>query len=84
MKFVAMLAAAGAVAPAVALPAAPAPRAACTSPEKRVEWREMKPEQQKSYIEAVQCLTTKPSKIGLNSTLYDDFPHVHFQLNSFS
>lgn len=78
-----MFAAAGAVASAVALPANPAPRATCTNPEKRLEWREMKPEQQQSYLEAVKCLTTKPSKIRLNSTLYDDFPYVHFHLNSF-
>lgn len=84
MKFLSMLAAAGAVAPAVALPANPAPRATCTNPEKRIEWREMQPEQQKSYLDAVKCLTTKPSKIGLNSTLYDDFPNVHFRLNNFS
>ena len=26
---------------------------------------------------AVLCLATKPSKVGLNTTLYDDFTWVH-------
>ncbi|KAI0203828.1 hypothetical protein F4808DRAFT_476210 [Astrocystis sublimbata] len=40
----------------------------CENPEKR-------------YIDSVLCLRTKPSGIGLNSTLYDDFPFVHASLN---
>lgn len=83
MKYIYMLAAVGAVAPAVALPANQ-PRAACTNPEKRIEWRELDPKHQKGYLDAVNCLTTKPSRIGLNSTLYDDFPHVHWELNNYS
>jgi tyrosinase len=80
MKFISMLAAVGAVA---ALPASK-PQAECKNPEKRIEWRQMDPQDQKSYLDAVLCLKTKPSKIGLNSTLYDDFPNVHFKLNNYS
>ncbi|KAK8093029.1 hypothetical protein PG999_014616 [Apiospora kogelbergensis] len=82
MKFLSMLAAASAVAPAIALPANQ-PREACTNPEKRVEWRQLTATQQQSYIKAALCLKTKPSKIGTNATLYDDFPNVHFTLNTY-
>jgi hypothetical protein len=33
-----------------------------------------------SYIQAVLCLAKKPSRIGLNTTLYDDFSWVHMTL----
>ncbi len=52
---------------------------ACTDPPQRIEWRKLEPTQQKSYLDAVLCLKTKPSRVGLKS-LFDDFPHVHFQL----
>lgn len=32
-------------------------------------------------MDAVKCLATKPSRLGLNTSLYDDFPYVHAQLN---
>ncbi|KAK7923585.1 hypothetical protein PG985_007656 [Apiospora marii] len=83
MKFVSMLAAAGAIAPAIAVPAAVEPRAACTNPAKKVEWRQLSAEDQQSYIKAVLCLKTKPSKTGLETSLYDDFPHVHFSYNTY-
>jgi hypothetical protein len=54
----------------------------CTAPVKRVEWRQMRPADQQSYLDSVLCLKTKPSRIGLNSsTLYDDFAYVHFNLS---
>ena len=49
----------------------------CTSPSKRPEWRHLSKAQKTKYIKAVQCLTTKPSRIGLNTSLYDDFAYVH-------
>lgn len=55
----------------------------CIDPPQRIEWRKLESAQQKSYIDAVLCLKTKPSRIGLKS-LFDDFPHVHFQLASSS
>ncbi|KAL0933454.1 monooxygenase [Colletotrichum truncatum] len=61
----------------------PRPRdtAGCENPVKRLEWREMSAESQQSYINAVWCLKTKPSKLGLNSTWYDDFAYVHHKYN---
>ncbi|KAI1845478.1 hypothetical protein JX265_012423 [Neoarthrinium moseri] len=54
---------------------------ACTDPAVRVEWRTLTTVERAEYITAVKCLATKPSILGLNSTLYDDFPWVHSQLN---
>ncbi|KAK7941449.1 uncharacterized protein PG986_013836 [Apiospora aurea] len=81
MKFLSMLMAAGAVAPAIALPAVQPRETTCTHPAKRVEWRQLSAADQQSYIKAVLCLKTKPSKMGLNTSLYDDFPNVHFNYN---
>ncbi|OJD33145.1 uncharacterized protein BKCO1_3300057 [Diplodia corticola] len=53
----------------------------CTSVELRREWRQLSSEEQRNYIDAVQCLTTKESRIGLTTSLYDDFPYVHNALN---
>ncbi|GKU08005.1 unnamed protein product, partial [Fusarium langsethiae] len=53
----------------------------CENPIKRVEWRQLDQSARQQYVDAVLCLTTKPSRIGLNSTLYDDFPYVHSQLD---
>ncbi|PSN61663.1 Di-copper centre-containing protein [Corynespora cassiicola Philippines] len=52
----------------------------CTNPQKRIEWRELGSTDQQGYIDAVLCLKTKPSRRGLDTPLYDDFPHVHFEL----
>ncbi|KAH7184575.1 uncharacterized protein B0J16DRAFT_397919 [Fusarium flagelliforme] len=54
---------------------------ACETAPKRVEWRQMDESARKQYIDAVRCLTTKPSRIGLDTTLYDDFPYIHSQLD---
>lgn len=52
----------------------------CADPPARIEWRELDPVDQKGYIDAVLCLKTKPSRIGLDTPLYDDFAYVHFTL----
>lgn len=57
---------------------------ACTDPPKRIEWRQLGAEIQKEYIEAVLCLRTKPSALGLNTTRYDDFPYIHTHLDKSS
>lgn len=57
---------------------------ACANPAKRVEWRTMTPEVQKQYVDAVLCLKTKPSGMGLNTSRYDDFPYVHTKLDNTS
>ncbi|KAF4453694.1 hypothetical protein F53441_3703 [Fusarium austroafricanum] len=82
MKFLSLLTVAGAVAPVVALPSVQVEKP-CLEPEKRVEWRQLSSADQKSYIDAVLCLKTKPSRMGLKSSLYDDFPHLHFKSNFF-
>ncbi|KAH6635990.1 hypothetical protein F5144DRAFT_161778 [Chaetomium tenue] len=53
----------------------------CENPIKRTEWRELDPALQTQYINAVLCLKTKPSEIGLNTARYDDFPYVHTHLD---
>jgi len=53
------------------------PVAVCAQPSLRQEWRTLSDPEKDSYIEAVQCLSTKPSMSVTNDTLYDDFPRVH-------
>ena len=53
----------------------------CGEPSTRVEWRDMSDQARQSYIDAVLCLKTKPSKIGLPTSHYDDFPWVHQEFN---
>ena len=49
----------------------------CKDPPIRLEWRSLSRAEKKNYIEAVQCLRTTPSRLGLNQSLYDDFPWTH-------
>lgn len=49
----------------------------CTNPVIRREWRDLSDAEKSDYIGAVQCLRSSPSRLGLNQTLYDDFPYVH-------
>lgn len=49
----------------------------CTDPVIRREWRDLRDTEKSDYIEAVQCLRSSSSRLGLNQTLYDDFPYVH-------
>ncbi|KAK7946231.1 uncharacterized protein PG986_010552 [Apiospora aurea] len=60
---------------------APTEASTCTTPQKRVEWRTLDAATPKQYTDAVLCLRTKPSKLGLSPTLYDDFTWVHAHLN---
>jgi tyrosinase len=62
---------------ALALPPSTPRRQACTSPKLRKEWGQATPAEKTSYIQAALCLATKPSRLGLSSTLYDDFARVH-------
>ncbi|KAH7182157.1 hypothetical protein DER46DRAFT_491256, partial [Fusarium sp. MPI-SDFR-AT-0072] len=54
------------------------PSPTCRNPIKRVEWRELGDSDKQSYINAVKCLKTKSSRLGLKISLYDDFANVHF------
>lgn len=80
MKYLPILLAAGTIGQVGALPSG----RTCTTPSKRIEWRELDAVHQQSYIEAVLCLKTKPSRMGLSTPLYDDFSHLHFKLNQYS
>ncbi|KAH7014498.1 uncharacterized protein B0I36DRAFT_378185 [Microdochium trichocladiopsis] len=70
---------------ASALPTVNITASTCVAPSKRIEWRQLGAANQQSYLNAVKCLKTKPSRLGIEpaSTLYDDFPYVHFQLNNY-
>ena len=55
----------------------------CTNSSTRREWRSLSRPEKKDYIDAVQCLRTTPSKLGLNQSLYDDFPYVHNRVGAY-
>ena len=57
---------------------------ACIDPSLRREWRSLDKMEKENYIEAVKCLRTIPSLLGLNQTLYDDFPWVHKNYGEYS
>jgi len=52
----------------------PAP---CYETSSRYEWRSLSTQEKESYLNAVRCLAEKPSRLGLNGTLWDDFPYTH-------
>lgn len=54
----------------------------CDNPSTRQEWRALTSTQKSAYIEAVQCMASKPSQLGLSTTHYDDFPYIHNVLNN--
>jgi hypothetical protein len=68
---------------AVAAHAKPLARSNCTSPDLRKEWRTLSLDQKHAYIHAVKCAKTKPSRLGLNHSAYDDFPWVHSRVGAF-
>ena len=49
----------------------------CQNPSIRHEWRSLSKYEKNEYIQAVQCLSNTSSRLGINQTLYDDFPFVH-------
>lgn len=49
----------------------------CHEPVVRKEWRTLSDVQKQEYLDAVLCLKTKPSRLGQNHSLYDDFPYLH-------
>lgn len=59
------------------------PQAFCARPSIRREWRTLSRSDQSQYIAAVQCLRNKPSQLGLNHTLYDDFPWTHSRIGNY-
>lgn len=55
-------------------------RSDCHNPSVRYEWRSLSSRSKVAYLEAVKCLTKRPSKLRENGTLYDDIPWVHAQV----
>jgi hypothetical protein len=53
----------------------------CESPPVRREWRSLSTQEKDDYIDSVLCLSTKPSRMGMNQSLYDDFSWTHYQFN---
>lgn len=49
----------------------------CENPVVRHEWRTLSKKEKGAYLQAVLCLRTIPSRLGLNQTLYDDFSYLH-------
>jgi hypothetical protein len=50
-----------------------------TNPIVRKEWRQLNEAEKLNYVESVQCLGKSPSKLGLNTTRYEDFVWFHLQ-----
>jgi len=85
MKFAQILTvASGSLHTALALPPTLPRQQTCTSPKLRKEWSQATAGERSSYIQAVLCLATKPSTLGLPSpaTVYDDFSWAHATLNN--
>lgn len=55
----------------------------CSQPRFRREWRSLSLHEKHGYLQAVQCLKKMPSRLGLNQSLYDDFPYVHFHVGGY-
>jgi hypothetical protein len=64
------------------IPSAPK-KNGCSTISLRREWRTLTSDQRQNYIRAVQCLKTRPSRLGLNHTLYDDFPWIHSRVGEY-
>lgn len=56
---------------------------ACGNPSTRREWRSLSTTEKHNYLEAVECLRETPSRLGLNQSLYDDFPWVHSRIGEY-
>ena len=54
----------------------------CKEPPIRREWRSLALSEKTVFTQAVNCLSTKPSRWGGNGTLYDDFALLHGTIGS--
>ncbi|KAK4446660.1 hypothetical protein QBC34DRAFT_356297 [Podospora aff. communis PSN243] len=56
----------------------------CTSPKVRKSWAAATDAEKRSYIDAVLCLPTKPSRLNIatHDNLYDDFGYIHAKLSA--
>ncbi|KAF2272786.1 Di-copper centre-containing protein, partial [Westerdykella ornata] len=55
----------------------------CSDVRIRREWRNLPLWQRDEYLHSVRCLKSKPSRIGLNHSLYDDFPWTHSRVGKY-
>ena len=60
------------------------PSLLCKDSKLRQEWRTLDRSEQAEYIAAVNCLRDSPSSLGLDQTLYHDFPLIHSQVGNYS
>lgn len=57
-------------------------KALCKEVPIRREWRMLTPEEKKNFTDSINCLSTIPSKLGLNGTVYDEFAALHSGIGS--
>lgn len=57
----------------------PPPQEVCEHATSRPSWHDLPLHRRRGYTRAVQRLTILPSRLGLNTSLYDDFTYVHIQ-----
>ncbi len=55
----------------------------CLRPAVRREWRTLSIKERKNYVDAIQCLWKHPSRLGLDHSLYEDFPWFHSRAGNF-
>ena len=59
-------------------------QSACQEPRLRREWRSLTMDEKHDFMQAVLCLSNKPSTWGPNGTIYDDFALLHGEIGSWS
>ena len=50
----------------------------CKQLSVRREWRSLSQDEKHSYLDSVRCLHQRPSRLGLNQSLFHDFAWVHY------
>lgn len=56
------------------------PKEVCEHATARPSWHDLPLHRRHAYVRAVQRLSSLPSRLGLNTSRYDDFTYVHIQL----
>ncbi|KAI9047326.1 hypothetical protein LZ554_008773 [Drepanopeziza brunnea f. sp. 'monogermtubi'] len=57
-------------------------QSSCVTPMARPEWRSLPEHRRFAYTVAVERLMKLPSRLGLNTSRYDDFTYVHIQVKN--
>lgn len=58
-------------------------RTRCQASPVRLEWRSLSMHEKHDYIDAVNCLRRRPSRLGQDQSLYDDFPYTHARIGAY-